>query len=188
MINKKWGRLVFCGIFSSLGEWSSLTLLGICQKITSQGKLGLCFSTSLWCIIQKVWQLCSFPVIPGKWGKVILRLSKQDFGSPFVLQTNTEKKKKEFWMALQYRKLFNFHRWLLGGTSHSLGRSSGGGSEEKEKIYHCVRPRSLKKNTRCRRNASTHTQRHKDLSRTSCSNGAHSHSAELTSIHARGRQ
>lgn len=36
-------------------------------------------------------------------------------------------------MALQYRKLFNFHRWLLGGTSHSLGRSRGGGSEEKEK-------------------------------------------------------
>ena len=51
MINKKQGRLVFCGIFSSLVKWSSLPLLGVCQKITSQGKLSLRFSTSLWCII-----------------------------------------------------------------------------------------------------------------------------------------
>lgn len=93
MINKKQGRLVYCGIFSSLVKWSSLPLLGICQKITSQGKLRLCFSTSLWCIISKVWQFCSFPAIPGKWGKVILRLSKQDFGSPFIFE-NKQKRKR----------------------------------------------------------------------------------------------
>lgn len=36
-----------------------------------------------------------------------------------------------------------------------------GGNREKEMIYHCVRPISLKKNTKCRKNASAYIQRHK---------------------------